>query len=328
MRACLNGPQIIVLVMFPTYSYNSRTSIITHRKMIIMQQQIQRLRLCAFCGKITKRSKQQKQQQRKRRLTDPYQRLELQRAWLNKDILECRNPMTLLNILQENEAMMDHVNISTAAGIITKIITIQTQKVQTARELEKVIVQIYDKLMHLMYKHANKMDGKSVSNCMWSLGKQIEILKVDLSSELRVEVFRKLCERADFVAHEMFVYEIVNCVWAIAKFNEEQKQLVEAPGKLNNFEQEKYRQMETGGKLEEFQEKYQEEEASGKVNKFQLEKYHQKEAVGKLDEYYENYYPEEATGKVNKYKMEAIGRLEEFYENYSYFLKHQQTCWD
>eukprot|EP01026_Neomeris_dumetosa_P074337 TRINITY_DN7721_c0_g1_i1.p1 TRINITY_DN7721_c0_g1~~TRINITY_DN7721_c0_g1_i1.p1 ORF type:complete len:561 (-),score=43.17 TRINITY_DN7721_c0_g1_i1:67-1662(-) len=148
--------------------------------------------------------------------SDPEYKLFQTRIYLNKNLIACKDPIKLYKIILHHKAVMDPINISTAAVTISRLI--QYPEKRALRSQQDAIEGIYDVLLQLMKRRAKKMEAWSLSNCLWSLGKLVDVLDVDQSKLYYITVFRELCKQVTYIAHDMTNCQISNSLWAMGKF--------------------------------------------------------------------------------------------------------------
>eukprot|EP01024_Parvocaulis_polyphysoides_P036528 TRINITY_DN3247_c0_g2_i1.p2 TRINITY_DN3247_c0_g2~~TRINITY_DN3247_c0_g2_i1.p2 ORF type:complete len:324 (-),score=24.41 TRINITY_DN3247_c0_g2_i1:365-1336(-) len=140
----------------------------------------------------------------------------IQNIKINKNIEKCQKLSQLIQILNYNILDLDEINVSTAAVTTARIISgLQAENIKNE---EDVLDDICDLLCTLILQHVGGMEAQAVSNSLWSLGKIVDVLGLEKTSEYEIQkIFGRLCDRAMIIVSDMSIQGISNILWAMAK---------------------------------------------------------------------------------------------------------------
>eukprot|EP01023_Acetabularia_acetabulum_P057593 TRINITY_DN6718_c0_g1_i9.p1 TRINITY_DN6718_c0_g1~~TRINITY_DN6718_c0_g1_i9.p1 ORF type:complete len:511 (+),score=30.56 TRINITY_DN6718_c0_g1_i9:167-1699(+) len=136
---------------------------------------------------------------------------------INKTLLGSRDINTLLKIIQKQRAVMNTINVSTAAVAISRILSrkgsINNKKIQGDVNV------IYQLLCSLIQQHIGQMRVRAASNCMWSLGKFVQVSERKIKEDEKVlSTFNKVIGVVLNQGYEMNAINASNALWAVAVF--------------------------------------------------------------------------------------------------------------
>eukprot|EP01025_Chloroclados_australasicus_P062444 TRINITY_DN8204_c0_g2_i1.p2 TRINITY_DN8204_c0_g2~~TRINITY_DN8204_c0_g2_i1.p2 ORF type:complete len:182 (-),score=6.54 TRINITY_DN8204_c0_g2_i1:55-600(-) len=105
---------------------------------------------------------------------------------LTNNLRKCKDADKLLVTIQQNKLEMDCISIATAFVSIAYIIQYQNRRFNS-KDLDDIRM-IYLELFQLTEQHVDQMQGRSVSNVLWSIGKLVDIFGYKLIEEHEVKV--------------------------------------------------------------------------------------------------------------------------------------------
>eukprot|EP01024_Parvocaulis_polyphysoides_P050612 TRINITY_DN4932_c2_g2_i3.p1 TRINITY_DN4932_c2_g2~~TRINITY_DN4932_c2_g2_i3.p1 ORF type:complete len:235 (+),score=14.59 TRINITY_DN4932_c2_g2_i3:54-707(+) len=148
---------------------------------------------------------------------------------LNANLKNSADSMELFQTVQNNQQIMNAINVSTASIAAARLVS--SKKIDDIQL--KTLQVTYILLNQLIMQHILMIDERGVSNCLWSLGKAVDKLEIQKKQEY-ICVFEKLCERAVVVCNRMKTQEVSNILWAMAKFDWQNKHLIKELKKSNS----------------------------------------------------------------------------------------------
>eukprot|EP01025_Chloroclados_australasicus_P019414 TRINITY_DN2058_c0_g1_i5.p1 TRINITY_DN2058_c0_g1~~TRINITY_DN2058_c0_g1_i5.p1 ORF type:complete len:574 (-),score=68.23 TRINITY_DN2058_c0_g1_i5:176-1741(-) len=145
----------------------------------------------------------------------PAQDLQSMRIQLNWQLHTSVNLFELLQLIQHGRSYMNQVNVSTAAKTAAHIIN-NPDNVRTDEQCQTAAT-VYEILLKLIEEQVHLMGPQSIGNCMWSIGKLVDVFDVDTVSQYFRRVYRKLVGKACVMCGDMHAQEIANSLWSMAK---------------------------------------------------------------------------------------------------------------
>eukprot|EP01025_Chloroclados_australasicus_P066190 TRINITY_DN9073_c0_g1_i1.p1 TRINITY_DN9073_c0_g1~~TRINITY_DN9073_c0_g1_i1.p1 ORF type:complete len:417 (-),score=21.30 TRINITY_DN9073_c0_g1_i1:285-1379(-) len=148
---------------------------------------------------------------------DPFDESEYEELFkmITSKIVRCKSPIDLVLFIDREWKHMNHINVATTVTKAARICdSIHVRKFKKQR---LICLNMYQKLFKLIEMFMEEMSSRSISNCIWSLGKGAEILQIDERIPEFRSVYRKLCKRIlqdqEFLAPQDFT----NVIWSFAK---------------------------------------------------------------------------------------------------------------
>eukprot|EP01026_Neomeris_dumetosa_P054065 TRINITY_DN48426_c0_g1_i6.p1 TRINITY_DN48426_c0_g1~~TRINITY_DN48426_c0_g1_i6.p1 ORF type:complete len:553 (-),score=58.75 TRINITY_DN48426_c0_g1_i6:195-1853(-) len=126
-------------------------------------------------------------------------------------------PADLLYTLNIYINQMNAINTAVAVVIAARMLRPGRRKKYLTQE--KQIIQTYTYLFDLIKLFSDQMDGWTVANCLWSLGKAAAILKLNENNKQFNQAFMSLCKQLEWVGEEMKAKDVSCVLWAMGKVN-------------------------------------------------------------------------------------------------------------